>query len=98
MPIKATRALLNAALDGSLAGAEYRIDPVFGFAVPAHVDGVDPKILNPRETWDEPEAYDQQAEKLASMFVANFEKFEAHVQSYVRAAAPRPDKAKAAPA
>ena len=95
MPIKATRALLNAALDGALAGAEYRMDPVFGFAVPTHVDGVDPKILNPRDTWADPHAYDAQAEKLADMFVANFEKFEAHVQPYVRAAAPKPDGAKA---
>jgi phosphoenolpyruvate carboxykinase (ATP) len=94
MPIKATRALLNAALDGTLAGAEYRMDPVFGFAVPTHVEGVDPKILNPRDTWADPEAYDAQAEKLADMFVANFEKFEEHVQPYVRAAAPRPDSAK----
>lgn len=95
MPIKATRTLLNAALDGSLAGAEYRMDPVFGFAVPTDVPGVDPKILSPRDTWADPDAYDQQAEKLADMFVANFEKFESHVQSYVRAAAPRPDGARA---
>ena len=95
MPIKATRTLLNAALDGSLAGAEYRMDPVFGFAVPTDVPGVDPKILSLRDTWADPDAYDQQAEKLADMFVANFEKFESHVQSYVRAAAPRPDGAKA---
>ena len=98
MPIKATRTLLNAALSGALAGAEYRMDPVFGFAVPTHVDGVDPKILSPRDTWSDPSAYDAQAEKLADMFVANFEKFEAHVQPYVRAAAPRPGgvRAKAA--
>ena len=98
MPIKATRTLLNAALDGSLAGAEYRIDPVFGFAVPTQVEGVDPKILNPRETWSDPQAYDAQAEKLADMFVANFEKFESHVQPYVRAAAPKPEGAKASAA
>ncbi|MGX6647170.1 phosphoenolpyruvate carboxykinase [Maricaulaceae bacterium MS644] len=96
MPIKATRALLNAALDGSLAGAEYRIDPVFGFAVPVRVEGVDPAILNPRETWSNLAAYDDQAEKLADMFVANFEKFEEHVAAYVRAAAPKPGEAKAA--
>ena len=96
MPIKATRALLNAALDGSLAGADFRIDPVFGFMVPTAVEGVDDHILNPRNTWADPEAYDAQAEKLADMFVANFEKFEDHVQPYVRAAAPNPQKAKSA--
>jgi len=94
MPIKDTRTLLNSALDGSLAGAEFRIDPVFGFAVPAHVDGVHSKVLNPRDTWDDGAAYDAQAEKLADMFVANFEKFEAHVAPYVRAAAPKPDQAR----
>jgi phosphoenolpyruvate carboxykinase (ATP) len=96
MPIKATRALLNAALDGTLAGAEYRMDPVFGFAVPTAVEGVDAKILNPRDTWADPTAYDAQAEKLADMFVANFEKFEEHVMPYVRAAAPKTAGAAAA--
>ena len=96
MPIHHTRALLNAALDGSLAGADFRIDPVFGFMVPTAVEGVDDHILNPRNTWADPEAYDAQAEKLADMFVANFEKFEDHVQPYVRAAAPNPQKAKSA--
>ncbi|HEY0324856.1 MAG TPA: phosphoenolpyruvate carboxykinase, partial [Allosphingosinicella sp.] len=51
MPIKATRALLNAALDGSLNSAEFRKDPNFGFEVPVAVPGVDAKILNPRDTW-----------------------------------------------
>lgn len=90
MPIKATRALLNAALDGSLKGANYREDPNFGFMVPASVDGVDASILDPRSTWADKNAYDAQAAKLASMFIENFKKFEAHVQPYVRAAAPKP--------
>ena len=51
MPIKATRALLNAALDGSLNDVEFRKDPNFGFEVPVSVPGVDRAILNPRETW-----------------------------------------------
>ncbi|MCH8490296.1 MAG: phosphoenolpyruvate carboxykinase [Oceanicaulis sp.] len=89
MPIKVTRALLNAALDGSLAEAQMRIDPVFGFAVPVSVPGVDPKLLDPRQTWANPSDYDAQARKLADMFVANFEKFETHVDEGVRAAAPK---------
>ncbi|MCC5996260.1 MAG: phosphoenolpyruvate carboxykinase [Oceanicaulis sp.] len=89
MPIKVTRALLNAALDGSLAGADMRTDPVFGFAVPKSVPGVDPRLLDPRQTWADPEGYDSQARKLADMFMANFEKFESHVDAGVRAAAPR---------
>ena len=61
MPIKATRALLNAALDGSLANVEMRIDPHFKFRVPVAVPGVDTKILNPRDTWADKAAYDAQA-------------------------------------
>jgi phosphoenolpyruvate carboxykinase (ATP) len=89
MPIKATRALLNAALDGSLKSAEFRRDPYFGFMVPVSVPGVDPKILDPRSTWPDPAAYDAQARKLVEMFVANFEQFAAHVEQGVREAAPK---------
>ena len=88
MPIKATRALLNAALDGSLANVEMRIDPNFKFRVPVAVPGVDSKILNPRDTWADKSAYDAQAAKLVSMFRANFKKFEAHVGQDVLQAAP----------
>jgi phosphoenolpyruvate carboxykinase (ATP) len=95
MPIKATRALLNAALDGSLNDAEFRTDPNFGFEVPVAVPGVDPAILNPRDTWADKADYDATAEKLVGLFTANFAKFEAHVDAGVLAAAPR---AAAAPA
>jgi phosphoenolpyruvate carboxykinase (ATP) len=88
MPIKATRALLSAALDGSLKSAEFRTDPNFGFAVPLAVPGIDGAILDPRSTWADPAAYDRQAKKLVSMFIANFEEFEAHVDAYVMNAAP----------
>jgi len=88
MPIKATRTLLTAALDGSLNTAEFRKDANFGFAVPVAVEGVDTKILDPRATWADPVAYDRQAEKLVDMFVANFAKFESHVDTTVLDAAP----------
>ena len=88
MPIKVTRALLNAALDGSLDRAEMRTDANFGFAVPVAVDGVDARILNPRGTWAEPRAYDAMAGKLVGMFVRNFAKFEAHAATDVKAASP----------
>ncbi|MGQ2907754.1 MAG: phosphoenolpyruvate carboxykinase [Aliihoeflea sp.] len=89
MPIKATRALLAAALDGSLRDGEFRTDANFGFSVPVAVDGVDSSILDPRSTWADKAAYDRQAEKLASMFTDNFTKFEEHVDATVRDAAPR---------
>jgi phosphoenolpyruvate carboxykinase (ATP) len=89
MPIKATRALLNAALDGSLAGAEFRKDPNFGFEVPVAVPGVDPAILNPRDTWADKADYDATAEKLVDLFNSNFAKFADHVEAGVRDCAPR---------
>ncbi|MEO1066330.1 MAG: phosphoenolpyruvate carboxykinase [Pseudomonadota bacterium] len=88
MPIKETRALLSAALDGSLNGVEFRTDPNFGFEVPVEVAGVDNKILTPRETWEDKAGYDAQAEKLVAMFIENFAKFEGHVDNAVKGAAP----------
>nr|WP_235919229.1 phosphoenolpyruvate carboxykinase [Aureimonas psammosilenae] len=90
MPIKATRALLAAALNGSLNEAEFRIDPNFGFEVPVAVAGVDPSILDPRETWADKNAYDRQADRLVGMFRANFAKFEDHVDEEVRQVLPHP--------
>ena len=63
MPIAATRALLHAALSGDLDRAEFRADPVFGFAVPVAVPGVDSSLLDPRSTWRDPEAYDRKAQR-----------------------------------
>ena len=88
MPIKVTRTLLTAALDGSLKKAEFRTDANFGFAVPVAVAGVDAAILDPRSTWADTSAYDKQARRLVDMFVENFGKFEAHVDAAVRDAAP----------
>jgi phosphoenolpyruvate carboxykinase (ATP) len=93
MPIKATRALLNAALDGSLNDAEFRKDPNFGFEVPVAVPalddaGLDSAILDPRTTWDDKDEYDRTAQKLVRLFVDNFEPFAEHVDQGVRDAAP----------
>jgi phosphoenolpyruvate carboxykinase (ATP) len=76
MPIAATRGLLAAALSGKLDRVEYRNDPVFGFEVPVSVPGVDAKLLDPRSTWSDPEAYDAKAKELARMFRDNFERFD----------------------
>jgi phosphoenolpyruvate carboxykinase (ATP) len=88
MPIKATRALLDAALSGALKSQPMRTDPVFGFQVPTALAGVDPVILNPRDTWSDKAAYDAQARALVEMFNKNFEKFAVHVDEDVKAAAP----------
>ncbi|MFD3190797.1 phosphoenolpyruvate carboxykinase [Sedimentitalea sp. HM32M-2] len=87
MPIKATRALLSAALDGSLAEAEFRKDANFGFEVPVSVPGVAEVLLDPRRTWDDPEAYDRQAAKLVDMFAGNFEQYLPYIDEDVKAAA-----------
>jgi phosphoenolpyruvate carboxykinase (ATP) len=89
MPIKATRALLNAALDGSLNSAKFRKDPNFGFDVPVAVAGVDGAILDPRATWADKDDYDRTAQRLVQLFVDNFAQFEAHVDEGVRKAAPQ---------
>jgi len=89
MPIKATRALLNAALDGSLNTVEFRKDPNFGFEVPVAVPGVDSKLLDPRGAWADGAEYDRTAQDLVAKFIANFEQFAEHVDAGVREAAPR---------
>jgi phosphoenolpyruvate carboxykinase (ATP) len=76
MPIAATRALLHAALAGELDTVDYRTDAVFGFEVPIEVPGVDSKLLDPRSTWSDPQAYDAKARALAEMFRENFERFD----------------------
>jgi phosphoenolpyruvate carboxykinase (ATP) len=89
MPIKATRALLNAALDGSLNDAEFTRDPNFGFDVPLAVAGVDSKLLDARAAWADAVEYDRTARDLVGKFIANFAEFEAHVDEGVRQAAPK---------
>ena len=89
MPIKETRALLNAALDGSLKNAEFRKDPNFGFDVPVEVPGVDSKLLDPRGTWANPAEYDATAAKLVDLFVKNFAEFAPHVDEGVRQSGPK---------
>jgi len=88
MPIKATRALLNAALDGSLNDVEFREDPNFGFEVPVAVPGVDSALLDQRSAWADPDDYDRTAQSLVRQFIENFAQFEAHVDEGVRKAAP----------
>jgi phosphoenolpyruvate carboxykinase (ATP) len=88
MPIKVTRTLLTAALDGSLRNAKFRTDPYFGFSVPTQLPGVEPHLLYPQKTWQNKLEFDQTARKLVAMFQKNFVQFEEHVDADVRAAAP----------
>jgi phosphoenolpyruvate carboxykinase (ATP) len=87
MPIRATRALLTAALDGSLNEGEFRKDPNFGFDVPVACPGVAEVLLDPRRTWDDKDAYDAQAAKLVQMFADNFAQYVPFIDDDVKAAA-----------
>ena len=84
MPIKATRTLLTAALNGSLVGSKFRKDPNFNFEVPMAVDGVDGILLDPRGTWSDKAAYDIKAQNLVEMFTKNFVKYAPFVDETVR--------------
>jgi phosphoenolpyruvate carboxykinase (ATP) len=88
MPIKATRTLLTAALNGSLKNSDFRTDPYFGFSVPTSVPGVEPHLLNPFKTWKDKAEFDKTARDLVGMFQKNFTKFEQHVTADIKAAAP----------
>ena len=83
--IKDTRTLLSSALSGELVNTPMRVDPIFGFEVPTMVDGIDATLLEPRTSWEDPAAYDKQAEKLVSLFEENFAKFGATAQELANA-------------
>jgi len=87
MPIAATRAVLAAALDGSLGRGAFRRDPNFGFEVPLAVAGVEAELLDPRATWADGAAYDAQAQRLVRMFADNFARYVAVIDDEVRAVA-----------
>ncbi|OQY47718.1 MAG: phosphoenolpyruvate carboxykinase (ATP) [Anaerolineaceae bacterium 4572_78] len=76
MAIKYTRAMVNAALNGELKDVEYTEDPIFGVSIPTSCPNVPPEVLIPKNTWEDKEAYDEYAKKLAGMFIENFHKFE----------------------
>jgi phosphoenolpyruvate carboxykinase (ATP) len=88
MPLAHTRALVRAALNGSLAGAEFVPDPVFGLLVPTACPGVPARMLRPRDTWPDPAAYDARARQLAALFQANFAAYASQVPEAVRRAGP----------
>ena len=66
-----------------------QVDPIFGLAIPTSCPGVPSEVLNPRNTWADPVAYDAQAMKLANMFRANFKAFAGSVTPEVLAAGPQ---------
>ncbi len=87
MSIRHTRALLRAALDGSLAKVTFRKDPFFGLMIPEAVSDIPADVLDPRQSWTDKAAYDTTARNLVSRFAANFEGFLGFVGDDVKAIA-----------
>lgn len=75
MSLKATRAIIDSILDGSIQNAEFEPMPRFGFDIPKELAGIDSDLLHPRNTWADSAAYDAQLDKLAGMFRNNFNRF-----------------------
>lgn len=86
--LRYTRALLTAALNGDLDHVQFEQHEIFGVAIPTGCIGVPTEILNPRNTWRDPEAYDQKAHSLAEAFLKNFEKFSVYANKEILAGAP----------
>jgi phosphoenolpyruvate carboxykinase (ATP) len=85
-----TRAMITAALEGALDTMEYSPQPVFGMSMPLSCPGVPEHLLNPRNTWPDPGAYDQMADEVAGWFLKNFGKYADGVDNEILAAAPTP--------
>jgi phosphoenolpyruvate carboxykinase (ATP) len=89
MKLGYTRAMITAALNGTLAQVPTGTDPFFGVQIPQTCPDVPPEVLQPRKTWKDPQAYDAQARKLAGMFTENFKQFANDASPDIRAAGPR---------
>ena len=85
-----TRNLLNAAINGNLDNVVFVKDERFGFEIPTTCKGVPDHILQPRETWDDENRYDNVANLLAQMFIENFQQYADGCSEEVIAAGPRP--------
>ena len=89
MKLSYTRAMITAALEGKLENVGYEAHPIFGMMMPQSCPGVPSEVLNPRNTWDNKEEYDEKAKDLAQQFIKNFEKFADHAGEEILAAAPK---------
>jgi len=86
--IKYSRAMATAALNGDLENVEYETHPIFNLAMPKSCPDVPEEVLNPRNTWEDKEAYDQKAQELANLFTKNCEQFEG-VPEEIKGAGPK---------
>ena len=88
MKLKYTRAMIAAALEGKLADIDFEKHPVFNLMVPQTCPNVPDEVLNPRQTWENKEAYDVKAKELANSFKTNFAKFESYANEEILSGAP----------
>ena len=88
MKLKYTRAMITAALEGDLDNVAYTKHPIFGLHIPQSCANVPSEVLNPKDTWQDKEAYDIKAKELSSSFKKNFEKFEEYANEEILAGAP----------
>ncbi len=86
--LKHTRTMLSEVLKGNLEDTEFTEDPIFGLSMPTRIEGVPSGILNPRQTWEDKEAYDTKARELAGMFNENIEKFKSQASGELTTAGP----------
>jgi phosphoenolpyruvate carboxykinase (ATP) len=91
MPLKYTRAMINAALDGDLNDVPCKIHPVFDLQMPQTCPNVPSELLDPRNSWADPDLYDEHARKLAWSFIKNFEQYVPFSSDAIRNAAPLVD-------
>ena len=89
MKIAYTRAMITAALTGQLDAVQYRKHSIFNIDIPTTCPGVPDNVLDARTTWPDAGKYDEQARKLAAMFVENFKAFEKDVPPSVKDAGPK---------
>ena len=90
MDIPYTRAMVDGAVEGTLAQVEFEVEPTFGLTIPKACPGVPSNLLNPRNAWADKTAYDRAAADLCARFAKNFEQFDAPEE--VRAAGPKSQK------
>jgi len=89
MSLKHTRRIVNAALNGELDNVEFKEEPFFGLMVPTSVADVPNVLLNPRNTWEDKDAYDTKAQSLADMFKENFQQFKDQASQEILTGGPK---------
>ncbi|MBQ9057577.1 MAG: phosphoenolpyruvate carboxykinase (ATP) [Atopobiaceae bacterium] len=90
MKLKYTRRMVEAAMSGVIETAPFVHDERFNLDIPQFCQGVPEKVMNPRDTWQDKVAYDEQAERLAQMFVENVETDHPDLAEEIKAAGPHP--------